>query len=266
MKKKIALIAAILAFSSTLTGCFPLSSDKPNSGEETNKSSEADTKKTYSIDEFCTLFNEEERFASKHGDESFTITGTIAKNDDVFLDSIDFKSSVKSTEYDNEFRVTCKFEDKSVIEDLHKGDTITVTGTLFSFATNGIVLEDCKLDNVEKGDYKPTSVKIADHKLSKDYKGEDILVVNYEFYNGEEADQAFAYNFTDTAYQNGVECNDTVIGCDDVDAQTQLDNIQPGITYTVKVGYHIKDKSDVTIKITPWIGDEVVLEETLKLE
>lgn len=265
MKKKIALMAAILALGGTLTGCFPLSPSEPNSGEEANKSNEVE-KKQYTIDEFCTLFNEEERFASKHGDESFTVTGTIAKNDDIFMGSIDFESTVKSTTYDNEFKLTCKFDDESTIKDLHKGDKITVTGTLFSVATSGIILQDCKLDNVEKGDYKPTSVKITGHTLSKDYKGEDILVVNYEFYNGEETDQSFALNFTDTAYQNGVECNDTVIGCDEVDAQTQLDNIQPGITYTVKVGYQIKDKSDVTIKVKRWIGEEVVLEETLKVE
>lgn len=267
MKKYITTAAALAAII-TLSGCSftnSTSSEGENSSNQSTSKTESKESKTYTADEFCALFNEDEDFARHHSDEKFTVKFTIAKKGDIGLSDIDFRSSVKSKEYGTEFLLTCKLDDKSLLSDLHKGDTITVTGSLFSFATSGIVLQDCTLDNVEKGDYKPTSVKIADHKISKDYKGAEVLVVTYEFYNGEETDEAFAYNFTDNAYQNGVECDDLVIGCDDVDAQTQLNKIQPGITYNVVVGYHISDRSDVSIKVKDWIGDEIHLEETISI-
>lgn len=110
-----------------------------------------------------------------------------------------------------------------------------------------------------------TTVKILSWSLSKDFADADVLVVNYEFYNGDNKSNAFAYMFTDTAYQGGVECDDLVVGCDEVDAQTQLDKIKPGVAYTVKVGYHIKDMSDVEVEVKSLFGNKEYLKETIKL-
>lgn len=118
----------------------------------------------------------------------------------------------------------------------------------------------------ENAENKPTSVKIADYKLGKDFRDNDILIVTYEFYNGENKEKGFAYTFTDNAYQHGVELDDTVVGCDEVNAQTQFSAIKPGVTHNVVVGYHITDRSDVTIQLTEWIGDKIVLNETLKID
>lgn len=115
------------------------------------------------------------------------------------------------------------------------------------------------------GEIAETSIKIAGHSLSKDYAGADVLVVNYEFYNGEDSAKGFTYMFTDKAFQNGVECDSTVIGCDEVDAQTQLNEIQPGVTYTVSVGYHISDMSNVEIEVTDLFGTKDYLTETITL-
>lgn len=115
------------------------------------------------------------------------------------------------------------------------------------------------------GEIAETSVKIADYKLSTDYKDETVLVVNYEFYNGEDSAKAFMFMFTDKAFQNGVECDSTVIGCDDIDSNTQLNEIQPGISYIVSVGYHIADMSDVEIEVTDLFGSNSYLKETISL-
>lgn len=114
------------------------------------------------------------------------------------------------------------------------------------------------------GDIAETSIKIKDHFLTKDYADADVLVVNYEFYNGEDSAKGFSFMFTDKAYQNGVECDSTVI-CDEVDTQTQLNEIQPGVTYTVSVGYHISDMSDVEIEVTDLFGSKEYLTETISL-
>lgn len=115
------------------------------------------------------------------------------------------------------------------------------------------------------GNIAETSVKIKDHKLSKDYQGADVLVVNYEFYNGESEAKGFTFTFSDKAFQNGVECDSTVIGCKDVDTQAGLNDVQPGYSYIVSVGYHITDRSDVQIKVTDLFGTRKFLDETVKL-
>lgn len=114
------------------------------------------------------------------------------------------------------------------------------------------------------GEIAETSIKIADHFLAKDYADADILVVNYEFYNGEDSAKGFSFMFNDKAFQNGVECDSTVIS-DDVDTQTQLNEIQPGVTYTVSVGYHISDMSDIEIEVTDLFGTKEYLTETISL-
>ncbi|MBD5128491.1 MAG: DUF5067 domain-containing protein [Ruminococcaceae bacterium] len=115
------------------------------------------------------------------------------------------------------------------------------------------------------GEIAETSIKIANHSISKDFEGADVLVVNYEFYNGEDSAKGFSFMFTDKAFQNGVECDSTVIGCDEVDVQTQLNEIQPGVTYTVSVGYHIEDMSEVEIEVKDLFGTKDYLNEKISL-
>lgn len=117
--------------------------------------------------------------------------------------------------------------------------------------------------NTEK--IEETSIKIIGHKLSKDYKDQDVLVVDYEFYNGNDKPESFIFAFSDKAFQNGVECDDSVFGCDDVDSQSQMSDIQPGVTIKVSVGYHIKDTSDVSIIVQDFITDKEYLSETVSL-
>lgn len=109
------------------------------------------------------------------------------------------------------------------------------------------------------------SVKIVNHKLSTDYNGDEVLVVDYEFCNGEKEAKAFMFIFSDKAFQNGVECDSTVIGCDDIDSQKLMNEVQPGVTYTVSVGYHIADKSDVEIEVKSLFGSTTYLTETISL-
>ena len=67
-------------------------------------------------------------------------------------------------------------------------------------------------------------------------------------------------------FQDGIECDSTVIGCDDIDSQEQLNDIQPGKTYTVTVGYHISDMSKpVDVVVTDLFGKETLLEESIDL-
>ncbi|MCM1226033.1 MAG: DUF5067 domain-containing protein [Clostridium sp.] len=102
--------------------------------------------------------------------------------------------------------------------------------------------------------------------LSTDYEGEDVLVIEYDFTNNSDKANSFTMSCQDTVFQDGIECDSTVVGCDDVDAQEQLNNVQPGNTYTLKVGYHVQDLSKpVDVIITDLLGTKTLFEETIEL-
>lgn len=152
MKKHIALA---LICSVLLCGCgVSDSSDNVQSGGSV--STEADST-IYTVDDFCINFDTESGFARKHGDELFTITGEIENNSDVFFGNVYLHSSFESDTWRAKYRVTCEFEDDDALDDLGKGDVVTITGKLFSVATSSIVLQDCGLVSVEKKDSNPTS-------------------------------------------------------------------------------------------------------------
>lgn len=110
-----------------------------------------------------------------------------------------------------------------------------------------------------------TSLKITNHYLAKDYEDKDVLIIEYEFYNGEDEAESFMYLFDDKVFQNGVECDSTVIGCDEIDSQQQMNEIQPGVTVNIKEGYHITDMSEVSVEVTELFGNTTYLSETITL-
>lgn len=108
-------------------------------------------------------------------------------------------------------------------------------------------------------------VEIVSTAMSTDYEGKSVLVVEYNFTNNSDETKSFTFACQDKVFQNGIECDSSVIGCDDVDSQMQLTDIQPGTTYTLKVGYHAEPGIPVDIQITSLFGDETYLEQTVEI-
>lgn len=118
----------------------------------------------------------------------------------------------------------------------------------------------------EAAEEQEFAFEIESTSLGKDYDDADVLIVKYNFTNNSDKPTSFTFACQDKAFQGGIECDSTVIGCDDIDAQEQLNDIQPGKTYTVTVGYHISDLSKpVDITVTSLFDDETFLEETIDL-
>ena len=107
--------------------------------------------------------------------------------------------------------------------------------------------------------------EIVSTAMSTDYEGKSVLVVEYNFTNNSDETTSFTFACRDKVFQNGIECDSSVIGCDDVDSQMQLTDIQPGTTYTLKVGYHAESGAPVDIQITSLFGDETYLEQTVEV-
>ncbi len=133
-------------------------------------------------------------------------------------------------------------------------------------------IEDTVENTSDENDGKKNSdekyqVEIVGNSWSKDYEDKDVLVVEYKFTNNSDKSANFSTTFTDKAFQNGVECSNTVIGCNDVDTQQQLNDIQPNNSYNIKVGYIVENTNDpVQITVTEWIGDKVFIDQTIDLK
>ena len=112
------------------------------------------------------------------------------------------------------------------------------------------------------------NVELLSTSISQDYEGKPVLVVEYNFTNNSDESASFMFSCQDKAFQNGIECDNTVFGCDEIDSQQQLNEIQPGTTYALKIGYHLQDTtSPVDIEVTSldFIDEETLLKQTIEL-
>ncbi len=120
-----------------------------------------------------------------------------------------------------------------------------------------------------KKDKNDVKVKIKSGSLATDYKGDTILVVTYIFSHTKDDPTSFTLSTNDAAYQNGIECDSTVIS-DYVDTQTQLNKVKSGVEYEVVVGYHLQDETtDVEIIVNPLFNfsdNPPLCEHTFKLQ
>lgn len=129
-------------------------------------------------------------------------------------------------------------------------------------------VEDTSNKNTEnKNSDEKYQIEIVGNSWGKDYNDKDVLIVEYKFTNNSDKSTSFSTTFTDKAFQNGIECSNTVIGCNDIDTQQQLNDIQPNNSYNIKVGYIVENTNDpVQVTVTEWIGDKVFLDQTVDLK
>ncbi len=111
-----------------------------------------------------------------------------------------------------------------------------------------------------------SNIKIVSHSLGKDYEGKDVLVIEYAFTNTDDKAKSFNSSCQDSVFQNGIECTSTVIGCDEVDIQQQLNNVQPGVTYNLKVGYVLEDKSPANVVVKDLFGQKTILDAKISID
>lgn len=105
-------------------------------------------------------------------------------------------------------------------------------------------------------------IKITEWHLSTGYEGEEVLVIDWEWTNIETEPKYFILAVRDTVYQHGIECP-TAYGCDEVDVQRHLNNIKPGVTYTLNSAYVLQDRSPIEIEVTDIIGRMSYLTATI---
>lgn len=113
------------------------------------------------------------------------------------------------------------------------------------------------------------AVEILSTSISTDYEGSPVLVVEYNFTNNSDEAASFIFSCQDKAFQNGVECSSTVIGCDEIDSEQTMNDIQPGVTYALKTGYMLQDTTtpvDIEVTSLDILNEETLLQQTVNLQ
>lgn len=100
-------------------------------------------------------------------------------------------------------------------------------------------------------DISDSHIIYTKHKLSKDYDGNNCLVLYYDFTNKEsEPQEAWLADYSITVFQNGVECDTAFIWDDrDKSIENYSKDVMQGTTINVARAYELQDLSDVTIQI-----------------
>lgn len=102
---------------------------------------------------------------------------------------------------------------------------------------------------IAEGDVGEYHVVIVSVAMSKDYKDNPAIVVNYLFTNNSDEADSFMLSVTDTVFQGGIEL-ETGLSVDGHDSGAALLDIKPGATIEVTAAYLLRDTtSPVEIEV-----------------
>lgn len=121
-----------------------------------------------------------------------------------------------------------------------------------------------------EGDIGDYHVIIKEIELAKDYAGKPAIVVTYEWTNNSDEAKAFGYVIDDKAFQNGIECESSIIKIVTDEYDGKYKEIKPGKTLEFKYGYLLNDtQSDVEVELQPLISflrSPTTISKTFELE
>ncbi|WIK64706.1 DUF5067 domain-containing protein [Gleimia hominis] len=105
-----------------------------------------------------------------------------------------------------------------------------------------------------EGDLSESHVKIVSVvKEGTDIDGKPTVVVTYEWTNKSDENQSFMALMHSDVFQNGNQLKSALITDDSAgsyDANSELQNLQPGATGTVTQAFVLKDDSELTVEVS----------------
>ena len=118
----------------------------------------------------------------------------------------------------------------------------------------------------EEGGEAKYTVSIDDAALAQDYSDKDAVVVTYSWTNNSDETTSFLTTFSGKVFQNGVELDTAIV--QGIDSSLVMADVKPGGSTQVQMAYSIRDRSDITVEVHPWISfnDEILAERTFSLE
>lgn len=135
-------------------------------------------------------------------------------------------------------------------------------------ATNETVAKPEETD-ANLGDY---NVEISGCRLAKDFEGNDIVIVKYNFANVKDDDPAsFSFAIEDNVYQDGVGLNQCYFADESADysSDNSLKEIKKGASIEVEVAYELNDSTtDIEVEVKELVSffDDTVITKTFSLQ
>lgn len=110
-----------------------------------------------------------------------------------------------------------------------------------------------------------TNLSVTDYYLSKDSSDSNVLVIEYDFYNGSKKDISFQNAFEDRCFQNGFRCGTDVFGVPEVSNDKINHEVRAGTTAHLAVAYRITDFSQVTLLVSEKSGEKTYVNMTITI-
>ena len=124
-------------------------------------------------------------------------------------------------------------------------------------------------DNAEGDELGDYGVIIKDARITEDWEGKPVIVVMYNFTNNSEENAAFAWTFSDNAFQNGIGLEKAYMLADGdtYDSANQSKEIQPGASLDVEIAYVLNDsETDVEVEVEELISfDSKTISKTFSI-
>ena len=115
-----------------------------------------------------------------------------------------------------------------------------LTASQTQTGSNGQITSDNQTGENNLDEYK---VDIKGCRLAKDYKGKDIVIVNYTFKNNSDKATSFNFAIEDKVFQNGVGLNKCYTAADNASyySDNQSKDIKKGSSLDIEVAYTLND-------------------------
>lgn len=120
-----------------------------------------------------------------------------------------------------------------------------------------------------KGDLGNYYVEIGSARMGKDYDGNAVIFVTYQFTNNSSEAASFMLYIYDKAYQDGIQLESAFIwGDDQYDSSADSLDIKPGASITVEKAYVLRNEtSPVEVEVSETFSfSDAKLEKTFELE
>jgi len=116
-------------------------------------------------------------------------------------------------------------------------------------------LSDEQSEIIGEGDIGKYYVIIKDIEITEDYAGKPAVIVTYEWTNNSDESKSFGYVLVDKVYQDGIECESSIIKIVTDDSGGKYKEIKPGKTLEFRYGYILNDtETDIEVEVGPWLS------------
>ena len=136
---------------------------------------------------------------------------------------------------------------------------------VFSFTACGG--EEAKENNASAIEFEGSKAEYIGSELTKDADGNDAVLVNFKYTNGQEEAKSFFWSFFNSAKQGDTELEAAITWVDEDSFETHVDStfvdVEPGKSHKVTLAYNVVDKTTPIVVTFVTLTDKVLGEITI---